>query len=156
MVQNLFPNHLHHLKARQAADRVHQHVPVNPNKVLAVQDAVLILARSVDNFRRIVLPLVPNLFAKGVFDGGVVRLDKVPIYVADRERGFTCGRGVLEREREKEREKERGREGGRERRKLTDGAGADNGDFTLFCWGVGGHFCGFEGGEGMGGGERGD
>ena len=43
MVQDLVANDLHHLEALGRGDRVHEHVAMNADKVLRVQDAVLIL-----------------------------------------------------------------------------------------------------------------
>lgn len=43
VVQNLVPDDLDHLKGRHRLDRVHQHVAMDADKVLRVQDAVLIL-----------------------------------------------------------------------------------------------------------------
>ena len=46
------------------------------------------LACRIDYLRREVFPSVRDDFGKGVFDGGVVALDKVAIDILDRERGF--------------------------------------------------------------------
>lgn len=48
------------------------------------------LSSCVDNFRRKVLTLVPDLFAEGVFDGRIVAFDEVTVDVSDSERGFAC------------------------------------------------------------------
>lgn len=86
MVQNLVPDHLDHLERGQRRDAVDQHVAVDADEVLRVEDAVLILAGRVDDLGRVVLPLVPDLLAEGVLDGRVVALDEVPVDVADGER----------------------------------------------------------------------
>lgn len=49
------------------------------------------LSCSVDNLCGIVLPLVPNQFAKRILDGRVVALDKVAVDELDRERRLACG-----------------------------------------------------------------
>jgi hypothetical protein len=90
VVQNLVPDHLHHLKGLQRRDAVDQHIPVNADKVLRVQDAVLVLPGRVDNLGRKLLALVADLLAKGVLDGRVVALDKVPVDIADCQRGLAC------------------------------------------------------------------
>ena len=90
VVEDLVADHLDHLEGLQRGDAVDEHVAVDADKVLRVEDAVLVLAGRVDDFRRIVLPLVPDLFAEGVLDGRVVALDKVPVDVAHGEGGFAC------------------------------------------------------------------
>lgn len=88
VVQNLIPNNLDHLERGQRRDAVDEHVAVDADEVLRVEDAVLVLAGRVDDLGRVLLPLVSDLFAKGVLDGRVVALDKVPVDVADCEGGF--------------------------------------------------------------------
>ena len=91
---------------------------MDADKVLGIKDGILILARlalsvhgglqrtgvasmertcpgthlscRVDYLRREVFPFVGDDFGEGVFDGGVVALDKVPFNILDRERRFTC------------------------------------------------------------------
>lgn len=43
MIQNLVANDSHHLETLLAADAVDNHVSVNPNEVLAVEDSVFVL-----------------------------------------------------------------------------------------------------------------
>ena len=88
VVENLVPDHLDHLERGQRRDAVDQHVAVDADKVLAIQNTVFILAGRVDNLGRVVLPLVADLLAKRVLDGRVVALDKVPVDVAHREGRF--------------------------------------------------------------------
>lgn len=61
---------------------------MDSDEVLRVQNAVLILARGVDDLEGVVL--VPNLdlFTKGILDGGIVALDKMVIDISNGERGF--------------------------------------------------------------------
>jgi hypothetical protein len=88
VVQDLVPDDLHHLKRLQRRHAVDEHVAVDADEVLRVEDAVLVLAGRVDNLGRKLLPLVADLLAEGVLDGRVVALDKVPVDVADGEGGF--------------------------------------------------------------------
>ena len=48
------------------------------------------LAGSIDNLGRVVLRLVADHFAEGVFDGGVVALDEVAVDELDGERRLAC------------------------------------------------------------------
>lgn len=108
MVQDLIANDAHHFEALLAADRVDDHVAVDADEVLAVEDAVLVLAGRVDHFDREVVVAVADHFAKGVFDCGVVGVDEVAVDVLDREGGFAwilldcCAWGVLEKYEERE------------------------------------------------------
>jgi hypothetical protein len=88
VVQDFVPDDLHHLKRLQRRHAVDEHVAVDADEVLRVEDAVLVLAGRVDNLGRKLLPLVADLLAEGVLDGRVVALDKVPVDVADGEGGF--------------------------------------------------------------------
>ena len=88
VVQNLVPDDAHHLKALLAADRVDDHVAVDADKVLGVEDAVLVLSRGVDHLNGEVMVAVANDLAEGVFDGRVVRVDEVAVDVLDCEGGF--------------------------------------------------------------------
>jgi hypothetical protein len=93
VVQNLVPDHLDHLERGQRRDTVDEHVAVDADEVLRVEDAVLILPGRVDDLGRVVLPLIPDLLAEGVLNGRVVALDEMPVDVADRERRFAWTRG---------------------------------------------------------------
>ena len=88
VVQNLVPDDAHHLKALLAADRVDDHVAVDADKVLGVEDAVLVLSRGVDHLNGEVVVAVADDLAEGVFDGWVVRVDEVAVDVLDCEGGF--------------------------------------------------------------------
>lgn len=96
VVQDLVPNDAHHLKALLAANRVDDHVAVDADKVLGVEDAVLVLAGGVDHLDGEVVVAVADHFAEGVFDGRVVRVDKVAVDVLDCEGGFAWRVDVLE------------------------------------------------------------
>ena len=95
MVQDLIPNNAHHLEALLAADRIHNHISMNTDKVLRVEDAVLVLAGGVDHLDGKVMVAVADDFAESVFDGRVVRVDEVPVDVLHCERGFAWARVVL-------------------------------------------------------------
>lgn len=51
MVQDLLPNDAHHVKALLAADAINNHVAVDADEVLAVEDGVLVLVQSVILFQ---------------------------------------------------------------------------------------------------------
>lgn len=93
MVENLVPDDAHHLEALLARDRVDDHVAVNADKVLVVENRVFILARGVDDFHGKVLVAVADDLAERVLDGGVVRVDKMAIDVLHRQRALACRRG---------------------------------------------------------------
>ena len=61
---------------------------MNADKVLGVEDAVLVLAGGVDHLDGEVVVAVADDLAESVFDGRVVRVDKVAVDVLDCERGF--------------------------------------------------------------------
>lgn len=90
VVEDLVADDLDHVKRRHGPDRVHEHVPVDPDEVLRVQDAVLVLPGRVDNLRQVVLPLVPDRLGEGVLDGRVVALDEATVDELDRERRLAC------------------------------------------------------------------
>jgi hypothetical protein len=52
---------------------------VNANEMLRIQDTVLILACSINDFSSEILCLVPNDFAEGIFYGRVVALYEVAV-----------------------------------------------------------------------------
>ena len=52
---------------------------MNTDKVLGVENTVLVLARCVDDFSRVILSLVLNHFAKGILDRGIVAVDEVTV-----------------------------------------------------------------------------
>ena len=95
VVQNLVPYDAHHLEALLAADRVDDHVAMNADEVLGVKNAVLVLAGGVDHLDGKVMVAVADDFAESVFDGRVVRVDKVPVDVLHCEGGLACARDVL-------------------------------------------------------------
>ena len=49
VVQDLLPDDLHHLERGQRRHRVYEHVAMDADEVLRVQDAVLILSRGVSS-----------------------------------------------------------------------------------------------------------
>jgi hypothetical protein len=63
---------------------------MDADKVLAVQDTVLVLAGGVDHLDGEIMVAVADDFAESVFDSWVVGVDKVPVDVLDCERGFAC------------------------------------------------------------------
>jgi hypothetical protein len=95
MVQDLISDDAHHLEALLAADRIDNHIAMNTNKVLGVEDAVLVLAGGVDHLDGKVMVAVADDFAESVFDGRVVRVDEVPVDVLHCEGRFACARVVL-------------------------------------------------------------
>ena len=95
MVQDLISDDAHHLEALLAADRVDDHVAVDTNEVLRVENAVFILASGVDHLDGKVMVAVADDLAESVFDGRVVGVDKVAVDVLHCERGFACARVVL-------------------------------------------------------------
>ena len=84
MVQYLVSNDPTHLKALLARNRVHNHVTMYANKVLAIEYRVLVLTSRVDYLDREVLVPVPYNLAERVFDGRVIGIDEVTIDVLDR------------------------------------------------------------------------
>lgn len=79
MVQDLVTDYLDHFKGCQGRHGVNEHIPVNADEVFGVQDAVLILAGSIDDFGQVILSLVSYRLAEGVFDGRIVAVHEVPI-----------------------------------------------------------------------------
>ena len=115
VVENLLANERNHVKGCTRRDRVHEHVAMDADKVLGVQDRILILVLLASSFachpaarrggsflkrtsthlacrihdlRRELFSLEMNLFGKGVFNGRVVTFNKVSLDELDRERGF--------------------------------------------------------------------
>jgi hypothetical protein len=85
VVQDLISDDPAHLEALLAGDRVDDHVAVDANEVLAVEDGVLVLAGGVDDLDGEVLVAVPDHFAEGVLDRGVVGVDEVAVDILDGE-----------------------------------------------------------------------
>lgn len=83
MIKNLIPDDPHHFEALLARDRVDNHISMNTNKVLAIKNRVFILSGRVDDFDGKVLVAILDDFAKSVFNGGVVGIDKVAVDVLD-------------------------------------------------------------------------
>lgn len=83
MIQNLVANNGNHLKRLARGNGVHDHVAMDADEVFRVQDAVLILARGVDDFGRELLALVLDGPVEGVFDRGIVALDEGTFDEAD-------------------------------------------------------------------------
>ena len=90
MVQDLVADDAAHLEALLARDRIHNHVAVDADEVLAVQDGVLVLAGGVDDLQPEVLVAIADDFTEGVLDGGVVGVDEVAVDVLDGERALAC------------------------------------------------------------------
>ena len=95
VVQDLVSDDAHHLEALLAADRVDDHVAVDANEVLGVEDAVFVLAGGVDHLDGKVMVAVADDLAESVLDGRVVGVDKVAVDVLHCEGGFACARVVL-------------------------------------------------------------
>jgi hypothetical protein len=92
VIQNLIPYDAHHLEALLAADRVDDHVAVDADEVLGVEDAVLVLAGGVDHLDGEVVVAVADDFAESVFDGRVIRVDEVAVDILNCEGRFTWER----------------------------------------------------------------
>lgn len=95
MVQDLISDDAHHLEALLAANRVDDHVAVDADEVLGVEDAVFILAGGVDHLDGKVMVAVADDLAESVLDGRVVGVDKMAVDVLHCEGGFACARVVL-------------------------------------------------------------
>ena len=95
MIQDLIANDPTHLKALLTRNRVDDHVAVDANKVLAVKYGVLVLTRGINDLDGEVMVAVADHLAEGIFDGRVVRVDKVAVDVLDCEGGFAwaCQKG---------------------------------------------------------------
>jgi len=85
MIENLVTNDACHFKALLAGDGVDYHVAMYTDKMLRVEDAVLILSRCVDDLRRKVLTFVTNDLAEGILDCGIIAVDPMLFHVLDCE-----------------------------------------------------------------------
>lgn len=90
VIQDLVSYNADHLEALLACDRVDDHVAMNSNKMLAIQDRVFILTGCIDDFHGVVLIPVPNDLAECVLNGRVVGVDEVAFHVLDCERALAC------------------------------------------------------------------
>lgn len=90
MVEDLVADDGDHLKGLSGGDRVDDHVAMDTDEVLRVEDAVLVLARRVDDLGHVVLALVLDGAVEGVLDRRVVVLDKGALDEADGQRRFAC------------------------------------------------------------------
>jgi len=126
VIQNLISDNLNHLKRLRGSNRVNQHIPMNANEVLRVQNRIFILRpispnphqdikyhvisprggkrrisahlpSGINDLSGVVLTLKLDNFAEGVLDRGGVALYKVPVYELHREGGFSL-RNVSERD----------------------------------------------------------
>ena len=88
VIENLVVYGLDHLKAVARGNAVDQDVAVDADRVLGIEDRVLILTSSVDNVAVVFLSLVGDGLAENVLNGRVVRVDKRVLDVADDQRGF--------------------------------------------------------------------
>lgn len=120
VVEDLVADDLDHLERRVRRDRVDEHVPVDADEVLGVEDRVLVLfservslppeipgtmltrkrketylTSRIDNLRREVLSLIPDLLAERVLDGRVITFYEMPVHVAHGQRRFSCWEGLL-------------------------------------------------------------
>lgn len=80
MVEDFVANYLDHFEGGLARYRVYEHIAVNPNRVLGIQNGVFVLASGVNNFRGVFLVFVLDGLAEGVFDRGIVALHKVRLH----------------------------------------------------------------------------
>lgn len=88
MIQDLIPYDADHFKTLLRSDGIDNHVTMDSDKVLAVQDGVLILAGGIDDLHtKFLVPMLDD-FAERVLDGGVVGIDKVAVDILDGEGGF--------------------------------------------------------------------
>ena len=85
VIEYFVANDPHHLKALLAGHAVHDHVAVNANKVLAIQNSVFILTCCIYDLHRKILIPIPDELGEGVLDGRVVRVDKVAVNELDCE-----------------------------------------------------------------------
>ena len=88
MIQNLISNDAAHVEALLAANRIHDHVAMNADEVLAVKNGVFILPGRINDLHREVLIPVANDFAERVFDGRVIRVHEMSIHILHSERAF--------------------------------------------------------------------
>lgn len=120
VVEDLVADDLDHLERRVRRDRVDEHVPVDADEVLGVEDRVLVLfservslppeipgtmstrkrketylTSRIDNLRREVLSFIPDLLAERVLDGRVITFYEMPVHVAHGQRGFSCWEDLL-------------------------------------------------------------
>lgn len=90
MVEDLVTDDGYHLKGLSGGDRVDDHVAMDADEMLRVEDAVFILASRVDDLGHVVLALVLDGAVEGVLDRRVVVLDKGALDEADGQRRFAC------------------------------------------------------------------
>lgn len=90
MVEDLVADDATHFEALLARDRVDDHVAVDADEVLAVEDGVFVLARRIYNLGREVGVLVSDHFAKGVLDRRVVGVYEVAVDVLDCQGALAC------------------------------------------------------------------
>ena len=76
VVQNLVVHRLDHLKGRSRGNRVHEHIAVDANRMLRVQDRVLILPSRIDNVAVVVLAAVLDRLFKHILNRRVVGINK--------------------------------------------------------------------------------
>lgn len=72
VIQDLIPYDADHFKTLLRSDGIDNHVAMDSDKVLAVQDGVLILAGGIDDLHTEFLVPMLDDFAERVLDGGVV------------------------------------------------------------------------------------
>ena len=94
MIQYLIPDNPTHLETLLARDGIHNHIPMYPDEVLAVQYRVLVLSRCIDDLDREIVVAVADHFGEGVFDCWVVGVHEVAVDVLDCEGGFAWERVI--------------------------------------------------------------
>ena len=88
MIEYLIPNDPTHLKALLARDGIHNHIAMDANEMLAVQNRVFILPGGVDDLKCEILVPIADYFAEGVFDCWVIGVDEMAIDELDCEGGL--------------------------------------------------------------------
>jgi hypothetical protein len=104
VIQDLVSNDVNHLKRLCRCYGIYEHIAVNPNKMLRIEDAVFILeairsrtqyanvsylASCVNDFGGVLLSLILDDFTKSVLDRWIIALYKVPIHKTHCERRFS-------------------------------------------------------------------
>lgn len=92
MIENLVSYDSDHLEALLACNGVDNHVAMDADEMLAVENAVFVLASSVDDLGSEFLIVVFDDAGEGVLDCRVVGLDEDAVDEADSERGLACSR----------------------------------------------------------------
>lgn len=87
-VQDLVVENSDEIERGLGSHRVDQHVAMNADRILSMEDGVLVLSRGVQNLGIVFLALVLDDLVEGVFDGGVVRIYEMVLNISYGYRGF--------------------------------------------------------------------